>query len=146
MEFPISNLLSREESIKWLLEYFHPNGLKCPRCQASEEEAHIFRTTKKSDLTVYRCNHCKQPYNLYSRTVFEQRHLKPEQAILLVRGILKGEPANTLAAELELNYQTVLALRRDIHNNAIRLQPDTPLTDDQTETDEMFQNAGEKRG
>ena len=96
-------------------------------------------------MIVYRCTHCKQPYNLYSRTVFEQRHLTPEQVVLLLRGVLKGEQSTTLAAELGLNYKTVLSIRRDLHNNAIRLQPDTPLPDIQTETDEMFQNAGEKR-
>lgn len=78
--------------------------------------------------------------------MFEQRHLTPQQVVLLLRGVLKGEPSNTLAAELDLNYKTVLAVRRDLHHNAIRLQPETPLLDTQTETDEMFQNAGEKRG
>ena len=82
---------------------------------------------------------------MYSRTVFEQRHLTPAQAILLLRGVLKGEPSRTLAAELGLHEVTVLELRRDIQNNARLLQPDTPLPDQQTETDEMFQNAGEKR-
>jgi hypothetical protein len=59
---------------------------------------------------------------------------------------MKGEPANTLAHELRLNYKTVLSIRRDIQNNARRLQPTTPLPDTATETDEMFQNSGEKSG
>ena len=65
--------------------------------------------------------------------------------VLLLRGILKGEPSKTLAAELELHYTTVLELRRDLQDNAQLLQPETPLSDERTETDEMFQNAGEKR-
>lgn len=146
MEFPITDLMSRADCEQWIVDYFHPQGLECPRCRASVSEAHLFRTTRKSQLTVYRCKACGQPYNLYSRTVFEQRHLTPEQVILLLRGVLKGEPSKTLAAELGLNYKTVLEVRRDLQHNAIRLQPDTPLPDEQTETDEMFQNAGEKRG
>jgi hypothetical protein len=67
------------------------------------------------------------------------------QIVLLMRGVLKGEPSKTLAAELDLNYRTVLTLRHQLQANAERLQPETPLTDDETETDEMFQNAGEKR-
>jgi transposase-like protein len=110
------------------------------------EEAYQFRKTKRSRLTVYRCKHCLQPYNIYSRTVFEQRHLTPAQVMLLVRGVMKGEPSKTLAAELGLHEVTVLELRRDLQANAQLLQPDSPLADDQTETDEMFQNAGEKRG
>jgi hypothetical protein len=66
--------------------------------------------------------------------------------ILLVRGVLKGEPSTTLAAELALNYKTVLALRRLLQANAQDLQSNDPLADEQTESDEMFQNAGEKRG
>ena len=57
----------------------------------------------------------------------------------------KGETTNELAAELELNYLTVLTLRREIQKNAEHLQPDTPIPDLEAESDELFQNAGEKR-
>ena len=50
-----------------------------------------------------------------------------------------------LSTELGINYKTILTLRHEIQANAEQLQPDTPLPDDETETDEMFQNAGEKR-
>ena len=50
-----------------------------------------------------------------------------------------------LAQELQLNYKTVLDLRHAIQKNAEQQQPDTALPDSETETDEMFQNAGEKR-
>lgn len=40
---------------------------------------------------------------------------------------------------------TVHYLRQELQENAERVQPDTPLTDEHTETDEMFQNAGGKR-
>jgi len=145
MEFAIVDLLSEEESEQWVAEHFHPDGLKCPRCGAGVEAAYHFRKTKRSRLTVYRCKHCLQPYNAYSRTVFEQRHLTPAQVILLLRGVLKGEPSRTLAAELGLHEVTVLELRRDLQANAVLLQPHSRLPDAQTETDEMFQNAGEKR-
>jgi transposase-like protein len=145
MEFPIDNLLDPAECERWIREHFHPEGLKCPRCKASVVDSHVFRQTKRSRLTVYRCNQCGKTYNLYSRTVFQQRHLTPQQVVLLMRGFLKGEPSNILAAELKVDYITVLQLRRDVQDNAQLMQTDTPLPDQQTETDEMFQNAGEKR-
>lgn len=145
MEFPIDHLLDLVECEQWIIEHFHPSGLKCPRCKASKEQAHEFRKTKRSQLTVYRCNACGKSYNLYSGTVFQQRHLTAPQVVLLMRGFLKGEPSNVLAAELKVNYITVLQLRRDVQDNAQLMQPESPLPDDQTETDEMFQNAGEKR-
>lgn len=149
MEFPITDLLDPSASEAWLERHFHPNGLRCPRCGASREQAHRFCVTKRSELQVYRCNGCKQTYNLYSGTIFQHRHLTQCAAVLLVRSFLKGEPSKTVAAKLGLHYSTVLELRHDLQANARWQQPDTPLTDSQTETaprgHPMFQNAGKKR-
>jgi transposase-like protein len=145
MEFPITNLLSLAESTQWILDYFHPQGLKCPTCDDSVAHAYNFRTTKQSQLTVYRCRKCNTVYNLYTNTIFQQCHLTPPQIVLLLRGVLKGEASTTLAAELNVSPQTVLNLRRDLQDSARLLQPNTPLMDEHTETDEMFQNAGGKK-
>ena len=145
MEFPIINLLSPEQSEQWLLEHFHSEGLKCSWCKSPVERANVFRVTRKSELKVYRCKDCKSIYNLYTGTVFERRQLRPQQAVLLIRGVLKGEPSDVLATELELNYVTVLQLRRKIQENASLLQSEEPLPDFEAESDELFQNAGEKR-
>ncbi len=145
MEFPITDLLNREESVSWLTKHLHPEGFHCPRCHRPVSEARVFRETKRSQLTVWRCTGCQRTYNLYTGTVFAQHHLTPEQVVMLLRGIRKGEPTTMLSAELEMSYKTVLDLRHEIQANAQRAQPDTPLSDSETETDEMFQNAGEKR-
>jgi transposase-like protein len=145
MEFPITDLLDPESCTNWVIEHFHPRGFGCSVCGARVDEARPFRTTRRSHLTVYRCRACQHTYNLYSGTVFAQYHLTPMQLVLLIRGVLKGEPSKRLATELAVNYQTVLRLRHKLQANAERLQPQTPLPDTATETDEMFQNAGEKR-
>ena len=145
MEFPIVDLLDYERSVSWMLEYFHPEGFRCPKCQASVNEAREFRETRRSQLMVYRCQVCDTPYNLYTGTVFQQRHLTPQQVVLLMRGFCKGESSKVLAAELDLDYKTVLELRHAIHANAEVQQPQEALPDEHSETDEMFQNAGEKR-
>ena len=62
-----------------------------------------------------------------------------------MRGICKGETTRELAAELELNYKTVLTMRHRVQANAELEQPTSALPDSHSETDEMFQNAGEKR-
>jgi hypothetical protein len=36
--------------------------------------------------TVYRCSECEGTYNLYSGTLFEKKHLRPSQVVLLLRG------------------------------------------------------------
>jgi hypothetical protein len=67
------------------------------------------------------------------------------QVVLLLRGVCKGEPSATLARELGLTRGTVHAIRKALQANAQALQPSAPLREHETETDEMFQNAGEKR-
>lgn len=114
-------------------------------CSEPVETAYVFRQTRKSQLTVYRCRACWATYNLYSRTIFQQRHLTPRQVVLLIRGFLKGEPSPVLAAELDVSYATVFDLRQAFQSNAEHLQPQTALSDVESESDELFQNAGEKR-
>jgi DNA-binding CsgD family transcriptional regulator len=145
MDFPIVDLFDDELSSQWLLKHFHPDGLKCPHCGAGLNQAREFRQTKTSQLLVHRCSVCQGIYNLYSRTVFEGRHFRPAQAILLLRGVSKGDPSAEIAREIGVSRQTVLEVRHEIQAKAQHHQPQTPLSDERTETDEMFQNAGEKR-
>jgi transposase-like protein len=145
MDFPVAELLDDELSEQWLLKHFHPKGLKCPHCDARRSQARPFRRTRRSQVTVYRCRECQGLYNVYSGTIFQARHLRPAQVVLLLRGVCKGEPTATLARELGLPRSTVHGLRQQLQQNAQAMQPSTPLSDAEAETDEMFQNAGEKR-
>ncbi len=145
MDFPIVDLMDRQACTEWLEEYFHPRGLKCPHCQAGLDQATWFRKTKRSDLDVYRCKDCRGIYNLYSGTVFEGRSFTPEQVVLFVREVLQGKPTAKLGRELKISRTTALAVRHLLQANAEREQPTEPLSDLEVETDEMFQNAGEKR-
>ena len=77
--------------------------------------------------------------------MFEGSQLTPMQTILLLRGVLKGQSSAQLAREIGLTEKAVLKWRHRLQANAAWLQPDTPLPDQATESDEMFQNAGEKR-
>jgi hypothetical protein len=145
MEFPITDLLDHDSSVEWIIQHFHPSGFNCPKCHQPPEQARNFRQTRKSQLVVYRCLQCDTVYNLYSGTIFQQTHFSPMQIVLMLRGFCKGETTQELAAELGLNYKTVLELRHAVQANAEKAQPQTPLPDEHSETDEMFQNAGEKR-
>jgi hypothetical protein len=146
MKFPIQELLDYESSVAWILSHFHPQGLRCPDCHQPVDQAREFRQTKRSELVVYRCRGCESIYNLYTGTVFQGRHLPPPKVVLFMRGVCKGEATTVLSSELEIDYKMALQLRHEIQDKAKKAQPETPLADQQTETDEMFQNAGEKRG
>jgi len=146
MDFPITELMDREACQEWILEYFHPDGIKCPHCQSEYEQARWFRRTKRSDLDVYRCKACQGIYNLYSGTVFEGRHFHPEQTVLFLRGVCQGKSSAQLARELGVSRTTITEVRHEVQANAEQEQPEDPLEDLEAETGEMFQNAGEKRG
>lgn len=144
MDFPILDICDDELGEAWLRKHFHPQGLHCPQCRASVKHARFFGQTSRSRVTMYRCRRCQTVYTIYTGTVFANKQLRPAQVILLLRGVCKGESTASLSRELRLTYDTVHHLRQRLHTNAIRLQPNTPLPDAVTETDEMFQNAGEK--
>jgi len=145
MDFPIKELMDREACLKWIETYFHPAGLKCCHCGAEFEQARWFRKTKRSDLEVYRCQVCKGIYNLYSDTVFEGRYFTPEQTVLFIRGVCQGQSSAQLARELSISRTTATEVRHQLQANAEQAQPQSRLDDLEVETDEMFQNAGEKK-
>ena len=145
MIFPITELLDDHESRAWVEKHFHPKGLRCPGCGAPREEAREFRQHKRG-FVDYRCHHCHRTYNLYTGTLFAGSNLAPRRVVLLVRGICKGEPATVLAEELSLSRQCVHRWRKRLQANGYGMLSQKALPDGETETDEMFQNAGEKRG
>lgn len=144
MIFPITELLDAHESLEWVEKYFHPTGLRCRGCGATPQQAREFRTHKRG-FVDYRCHNCQRTYNLYTGTIFAGSNLEPRRVVLLVRGVCKGEPATVLAQELSLSRQCVHRWRKRIQANAYEILSQRVLPDAETETDEMFQNAGEKR-
>ena len=145
MDFPIVDLMHRAACEDWIERYFHPEGMKCPHCGAGREQGRWFRRTKRSDLAVYRCQVCRGIYNLYSGTVFEGRYFTPEQTVLFIREVVQGKPTAKLARELGISRTTATEIRQKLQANAVQAQLQTPLDDLEVETDEMFQNAGEKK-
>ena len=145
MDFPIIALLDLDASSAWIERHFHPQGLKCPHCQAGPEQARFFRVNGGSGLTVYRCLRCDGIYHLYSGTLFAESQLTPEQVVLLLQGVLQGKSSCQIGREIDLTEKTVRKWRHRLQAQAEHLQPDSPLPDLETESDELFQNAGEKR-
>lgn len=66
------------------------------------------------------------------------------EAMLLLRGACQGVPTEQLASEIDLNLETVRSIQKKLQKQARAMQPNSPLADQEIETDEMCQNAGEK--
>ena len=145
MDFPIIDLLDTDASTAWVERHFHPQGMKCPHCQAPREQARFFRVNRGSGLTVYRCLRCDGIYHLYSGTLFAESQLTPEHVVLLLQGILQGKPSAQIGREMGLTEKTVRKWRHRLQAQAEALQPNSLLSDLESESDELFQNAGEKR-
>ena len=79
MDFPIHTLIDEAAAETWVLNHFHPEGLCCPKCQASVSGARHFRKTATSGLDVYRCKHRESLYNLYTGTVFAHTQFRPHR-------------------------------------------------------------------
>jgi hypothetical protein len=95
MLFPITELLDDEESSRWLVRYFHPQGFGCPHCKAGVEQAREFRRAKRGSID-YRCKHCQRVYNLYPGTVFAGCGLSASQAVLPgARSLQRGEQGHS---------------------------------------------------
>jgi transposase-like protein len=144
MIFPITELLDETESLAWVEKSFHPKGLTCPGCGATREHAREFRKHKRG-FVDYRCSNCQRTYTVYTGTVFAGSNLELRHVGLLIRGVCKGDPATLVAEELARSRQCIHRWRKRLHANGDRMLRQQALRDRETETDEMFQNAGEKR-
>lgn len=145
MIFPITELLDDQESQAWIEKDFHPKGLRCPGGEATREHARELRRHKRG-FVDYRCPNCQRTYNLYTGTIFAGSNWEPRRVVLLVRGVCKGDPATGLAQELALSRQCVWRWRKRLQANGSARVSAPALSAQETETDEMVQNAGEKRG
>jgi hypothetical protein len=145
MIFPSTELLSDQASIAWMETHFHPKGLCCPSCKAKPTQAREVRRTKRG-LVEYRWRAWETVDNLSSGTRLAGSNLQPRQTVLLVRGVGKGESSQTLAPELGLSRHSVHPWRQRVQAQGYHTVEETPLKAGGTETEERFQNAGEKRG
>ena len=143
MDFPISELMNESACYSKLLSLLHPQGLRCPQCNASERiGVHRYR---RKEVPDHRCDGCGRVFNIFTATKLHGTRRRPSTVLLLLRGIVQGTPTAQLARELKCSRTSLLPLRHQIQNWAEQALPKDVLIDPVTEADEMFQNAGEKR-
>jgi transposase len=142
MDFPIDDLMNENACYQFLLDLFHPDGLRCPRCHAAEG----FYTQRdfREPVLDYRCSRCSRVFNAWTGTVFQGTHRRPSQLVLILRGIAQGTSTSRLARELSCSRRHLLDLRHRLQAQGQAGLDRTPLEDKVVEADEMYQNAGEK--
>jgi transposase-like protein len=145
MDFPIRDLMDQGACYHKLLDLLHPGGMACPRCGTHDGHT-VHRRRPDSPVIDYRCNDCGRCFNLYTGTTWQGTHKSPATILLILRGIAQGVPTAQLARELGLSRPHLLDLRHEIQARALAGADRTPLPDATAEADEMYQDAGEKRG
>ncbi len=144
MDFPITELMDEQACYDWLVRILHPEGLACPRCHRTDG-LKVHRRYRAPVLD-YRCSACGRVFNAFTGTVLHKTHYLPSELVLLLRGIAQGTPTAQLARELNKNRPHLLGLRHRLQELARRGLDPLPLDEPTVEADEMYQNAGEKRG
>jgi transposase-like protein len=144
MDFPILALMDQRACYHKLLGLLHPAGLTCPRCGGDRLTVHRHR--KGSPVVDHRCKGCRRVFNLFTGTPWQGTHRTPAEILLILRGFTQGVSTARLARELGASRPHLLELRHEVQARAAAASDRTPLPDDFVEADEMYQNAGEKRG
>jgi len=143
MIFPIEELLDEQHCHDYLLKILYPEGLQCPNDHPlPPDQAPHGRS--REPVFEYRCRVCGAVYNLFTGTIWSGTRYSCATIVLIMRGIVQGTPTEHLAEELGIDRSHLLELRHQVQEMAMLCLPSSPLSDTQTESDEMYQNAGEK--
>lgn len=144
MDFPIAELMDAKSCYDKLVQWLHPSGLKCPGCNR-DDRVRVHRKDR-DPLWEYRCWRCGRVFNAYTGTALQGTKRGPVQLMLILRGFAQGVSTARLARELGCDRIELLRFRHKLQDSAFRLRDLDPLADAVVEADEMYQNAGEKRG
>lgn len=141
MDFPLTALLDEGQCYQWLLCYFHNGTLLRPH---SQSQHYIINDSRRAPIIYYKDKETGQCFNIFTGTIFARTHFSCQEVVLIIRGFLQGVSTAQLSRELCADYQNLLELRHEFMKRAHANLNRSALADAVTETDELFQNAGEK--
>ena len=144
LAFSITDLLDEQKCYDWLVNILHPKGLRCDRCQQPASEAGVHRRDR-APVLYYHCV-CGRIYNAFAGTVWQGTQRSCSQIISILQGCAQGKSTAHLARELDTDRGCLLELRHRMQAHAENGCSPDALPDPVVEVDEMYQNAGEKRG
>jgi transposase-like protein len=144
MDFSLIDYLDEDACYTKLVEWLHPDGLACPRC--GERHRLGIHRCHRAPLVDFQCGTCGRVFNAFTGTSLQGTHRRPSQLLMILHGIAQGTPTAQMARELSCDRKELLGLRHRLQERARIGLDRNPLGDGVVEADEMYQNAGEKRG
>ena len=142
---PLRGLMDYNKCYEYLLNLLHAQGLHCPcgHLLPSEQKPHKYR---KNGLPCYKCTDigCKKVFNIFTNTIFQGIHYNCVTIVLMLKGFAQGVSTQLLSKELSVSYNQLLDWRHILQEHAFENRDISRLQDKKLESDEFFQNAGEK--
>ncbi len=143
LPFPIEDLMDEQKCYDYLKEVLHPDGLSCPSGHPlPPEQAPHDRS--RAPIMNYRCRECGRVFNIFTDSVLSNISFSSCEIVLLLRGIVQGDPTTHIAQELDRDYSNLLAWRHRIQNQGLSNRIAAELPDEVVEVDEVYQNSGHK--
>ena len=144
MDFPLGSLLDESACYEFLVSVLHPKGLGCPRGHGLDR-AYVHKKDR-APILDYRCKACGRCFNVFTGTVFQNTKHNAAEVVQILRGVCQGTPTAQLAREMGASRYWLLLWRHKLQALVAARRVRSALTDTAVEADEMYQNAGEKRG
>lgn len=141
MDYSIDDLMDEDKCYEHVVDHFHSGSLCCPSCGSDHSRVH---GRQRAPILQHLCLDCDTYFNVFSGTAFQGTHWPCSKVVLILRGVSKGDSTLSMSQELKLGYSNLLYLRHELMGNAADNRPVERLPDKATESDEMYQNSGEK--
>ena len=143
LDFPLTDVVTDQAAYDWFVSILWPDGPVCPHCGPGtrltvHNRAHPL-------LLDYLCKNCMRTFNVFQGTIFHASKRRLSHLYAIVRGFSQGVSTNQLSRELGCKYPELLDLRHKFQDSVWACNEPAPLPGPVHETDEMYQNAGEKR-
>jgi len=143
MRYSINGVLDEKQCYDYLSKTLHPDGLHCSKGHILSPDQ-VPQDRHRDPFFDYRCKICGSVFNIFTDTIWSGSRYSCITIVLIIRGIVQGIPTLHLAEELGIDRSHLLEIRHNIQKWAEEHLPRSPLSDINTEADEMYQNAGEK--
>jgi len=143
LNFPIQDFMDYESCYNYLEQLLHPSGLTCS-CGQSLSKGQFPHKRRANNLPCFKCKSCGKVFNLFTNTIFKGIHYNCIIIVLMLRGFAQGKTTQHLCKELSVSYNNLLDWRHKLQEFAFENRSVSPLTDLEIESNEVFQNAGEK--
>lgn len=143
LPFSIDDLMDEQKCYEFLKDVLQPEGLRCPEGHALPEDQ-APHNRERAPIMDYKCRQCGRVFNIFTGTILSGISFSSCEIVLMLRGIVQGDPTTHIAQELGRDYSNLLKWRHRIQEQGLANRLAIELSDEAVEVDEVYQNSGHK--